>query len=53
MNTFTNHTFDEIQIGTSISVSHRISKPDAELLVFASGEVDPFDGIRSRKQKMG
>jgi phosphotransacetylase len=42
MKTFTNHTFDEIQVGTSISFSHRISKPDAELLVFASGEIDPF-----------
>ena len=42
MKTFTNHTFDEIEIGTSISVSHRISKPDAELLVYASGEIDPF-----------
>jgi phosphotransacetylase/acyl dehydratase len=42
MKTFTNHPFDEIQVGTSVSLSHRISKPDAELLVYASGEIDPF-----------
>ncbi len=42
MKTFTNHTFDEIQIGKSVTMSHRISKPDAELLVYASGEIDPF-----------
>jgi phosphotransacetylase len=42
MKTFSNHTFDEIEVGTLFSLSHRISKPDAELLVYASGEIDPF-----------
>ncbi|MFZ5570224.1 MAG: bifunctional enoyl-CoA hydratase/phosphate acetyltransferase [Thermodesulfobacteriota bacterium] len=42
MQTYINHTFDEIEVGASFSRSHRISKPDAELLVFASGEIDPF-----------
>jgi phosphate acetyltransferase len=42
MNTFTNHTFDEIEIGATFTLSHKISKGDIELLAFMSGDVDPF-----------
>ena len=42
MNSFTNRTYDEIQVGESATRSHRLSKPDVEGLAFVSGDVDPF-----------
>ena len=42
MNSFTNRTFDEIEVGATIAVSHRLSRTDVEALAFVSGDVDPF-----------
>jgi phosphotransacetylase/acyl dehydratase len=42
MNSFTNRTFDEIEIGETITRSHRLTTPDVEALAFVSGDVDPF-----------
>ena len=42
MNSYTNRTFDEIQIGETIARSHRLTRPDVEALAFVSGDVDPF-----------
>jgi len=42
MASFTNQTFDEIQVGATSTFSRRISKADADLLAFMSGDVDPF-----------
>ena len=42
MNSFSNRTFDEIQIGETITRSHRLTRPDVEALAFVSGDVDPF-----------
>ncbi len=42
MNSFTNRTFDEIEIGETITRSHRLTEPDVEALAFVSGDVDPF-----------
>src|SRR5512135_2596334 len=42
MPTFTNRTYDEIEVGATISVSRRLSRTDVESLAFVSGDVDPF-----------
>jgi phosphotransacetylase/acyl dehydratase len=42
MASFTNRTFDEIEVGATISVSRRLSRTDVESLAFVSGDVDPF-----------
>jgi len=42
MKSYTNRTFDEIEIGATIAVSHRLSRTDVEALAFVSGDVDPF-----------
>ncbi len=54
MDTFTNRTFDEIQIGETISRSHRLTRPDVEALAFVSGDVDPFhtDAQSTRQDSM-
>jgi phosphate acetyltransferase len=39
---FTNRTYDEIEVGATISVSRRLSRTDVESLAFVSGDVDPF-----------
>lgn len=36
-----NRTFDEIAIGDTASVTHRLSKADIELFAFLSGDVNP------------
>ena len=42
MDTFTNFTFEEIQIGQSVTVTRRLSLTDVEALALVSGDVDPF-----------
>jgi phosphotransacetylase len=42
MPSFTNRTYDEIEVGATISVSRRLSRTDVESLAFVSGDVDPF-----------
>ena len=42
MVSFTNRTYDEIEVGATISVSRRLSRTDVETLAFVSGDVDPF-----------
>ncbi|HMA30805.1 MAG TPA: bifunctional enoyl-CoA hydratase/phosphate acetyltransferase [Casimicrobiaceae bacterium] len=42
MTSFTNRTFDEIEIGESVRVSHRLTSADVEALAFVSGDVGPF-----------
>ena len=42
MSSFTNRTFDEIQIGETITREHRLTKPDVQALAYVSGDVDPF-----------
>ncbi len=54
MDSFTNRTFDEIQLGESITRSHRLTRPDVEALAFVSGDVDPFhtDAQSTRQDSM-
>jgi phosphate acetyltransferase len=54
MDSFTNRTFDEIQLGESITRSHRLTRPDVEALAFVSGDVDPFhtDAQSARQDTM-
>jgi phosphate acetyltransferase len=54
MDTFTNRTYDEIQIGETIKRSHRLTRPDVEALAFVSGDVDPFhtDAQSTRQDSM-
>jgi len=42
MVSFTNRTYDEIEVGATISVSRRLSRTDVESLAFVSGDVDQF-----------
>jgi phosphate acetyltransferase len=42
MQSFTNKTFDEIEVGASISVSRRLSISEVEALALVSGDVDAF-----------
>jgi len=42
MTSFSNRTYDEIEVGATISVSRRLSRTDVETLAFVSGDVDPF-----------
>jgi acyl dehydratase len=41
-NSYTNRTFDEIEIGATVTMTHRLSRTDVEALAFVSGDVDPF-----------
>ncbi len=41
-NNMTNVTFDEIQAGTSASMTRTLSQTDIEILALVSGDVDPF-----------
>jgi len=54
MDSFTNRTFDEIQLGESITRSHQLTRPDVEALAFVSGDVDPFhtDAQSTRQDSM-
>jgi phosphate acetyltransferase len=54
MDTFSNRTFDEIQLGETITRSHRLTRPDVEALAFVSGDVDPFhtDAQSTRQDSM-
>lgn len=42
MKSFTNLTFDELEIGQSKSVTRRVAAADTEALALVSGDVDPF-----------
>jgi phosphate acetyltransferase len=42
MRSFTNKTFDEIEVGASITVSRRLSISEVEALALVSGDVDVF-----------
>jgi phosphate acetyltransferase len=54
MDSFTNRTFDEIQLGETITRSHQLTRPDVEALAFVSGDVDPFhtDAQSTRQDDM-
>ena len=54
MDSFTNRTFDEIQLGETITRSHQLTRPDVEALAFVSGDVDPFhtDAQSTRQDSM-
>ncbi|MCU0923498.1 MAG: bifunctional enoyl-CoA hydratase/phosphate acetyltransferase, partial [Burkholderiaceae bacterium] len=54
MDSYTNRTFDEIQLGECITRSHRLTRPDVEALAFVSGDVDPFhtDAQSTRQDTM-
>jgi phosphate acetyltransferase len=54
MDSFTNRTFDEIQLGECITRSHQLTRPDVEALAFVSGDVDPFhtDAQSTRQDSM-
>lgn len=40
MNDFTNTTFDELEVGQTLSVSRTLSRTDIEALTFVSGDID-------------
>ena len=42
MDTLINHTFDEIQIGSTFTFPHRLSRMEIDALAFVSGETDAF-----------
>jgi phosphate acetyltransferase len=42
MNDFTNVTYDEIEIGASLTVKRTLSRTEIELLAHGSGDIDPF-----------
>ena len=42
MLSFTNKTFDEIEVGASVTVSRRLSVNEVEALALVSGDVDAF-----------
>lgn len=42
MSNYTNRTFDEIAVGESLSLSHRLSETELEALTLVSGDIDPF-----------
>jgi phosphate acetyltransferase len=42
MESFTNFTFDEIEIGQSVTASRRLSLTEVEALALVSGDIDPF-----------
>ena len=54
MNSFTNQTFEEIQIGTTLTIPHRLTKMDIDALAFVSGEIDAFhvENGDSRKKEI-
>jgi acyl dehydratase len=49
--TFSNRTFDEIQLGEAITRSHRLTRPDVESLAFVSGDVDRFHTDAKSKRR--
>ena len=54
MDSYSNRTFDELQLGEAITRSHRLTRPDVEALAFVSGDVDPFhtDAQSTRQDTM-
>lgn len=42
MDSYINQTYDEISVGTSLSVTRRLSRTDIEALTLVSGDIDPF-----------
>jgi phosphate acetyltransferase len=42
MDSLVNQTYDEIQIGTTLSFPHRLTKMEVDALAFVSGETDGF-----------
>jgi len=42
MDSLVNQTYDEIQIGTTFSFPHRLTKMEVDALAFVSGETDGF-----------
>jgi phosphotransacetylase len=42
MDTLINQTFDEIQIGSSLTFPHRLTRMEVDALAFVSGEIDTF-----------
>ena len=53
MSSFANQTFDEIQVGTTLTIPHRLTEMDVDALALVSGEIDAFhveDGDGKRKE---
>jgi phosphate acetyltransferase len=42
MTSYTNQTYDEIEVGATITLSRRLSQTDLEALALVSGDIDPF-----------
>jgi len=42
MTTFSNQTFDQIDVGASVSVSHNVTRDEVELLALVSGDALAF-----------
>ncbi len=42
MDSFINQTYDEILVGASLSISHRLSQTELEAFALFSGDIDPF-----------
>lgn len=42
MQNFVNHTFDEIEVGSTLTFPHRLTKMEIDALAFVSGETDVF-----------
>jgi phosphate acetyltransferase len=42
MDSYINQTYDEIPVGTTLTVSRRLSRADVEALTLVSGDLDPF-----------
>ncbi|MFZ5558564.1 MAG: bifunctional enoyl-CoA hydratase/phosphate acetyltransferase [Pseudomonadota bacterium] len=42
MNEFTNVTYDEIEIGASLTVKRTLTRTEIDLLAHGSGDIDPF-----------
>lgn len=50
MNSFTNVTFDEIEVGQSVTVSRTMSRTDVESLILVSGDIDEAHVEQQRGQ---
>ncbi|HVJ17836.1 MAG TPA: hypothetical protein VM686_20585, partial [Polyangiaceae bacterium] len=53
MESFTNRTFDEIRVGETLTVSHRLSPMEVEALALVSGDLDPFHVVAAAPEANG
>ncbi|WP_201748217.1 bifunctional enoyl-CoA hydratase/phosphate acetyltransferase [Aquabacterium fontiphilum] len=42
MTSFTNHTFDQVALGDTVTVAHTVTRDEVELLALVSGDANPF-----------